>query len=408
MTDVLSVDTPKVVPPKSRHAALPLVAVAGVRGKSTIVWILERMLRSAGRTVGVWSSTGVYVQGERQTGELGPWTRVLEATQSGELDVAVQELETALVNGVGLPEQIYPLAAISTLCGNNEECVISPEASLGARAQAIVARAVRPDGVLVLNGDDNGVLEAGDHTSADIVLFALHHENPALRRHLRAGKAAVWVRDGRVIVGTSANERHIIDVAGAHFTLDGTLTFQVQNLLCAVALAVGLGLPDSAIREGLREFEPDPARLPGSCNIFHVRHSTVIVDSARQVWTLRSLARGIRHQPHRRMITVSGCFPHLNAFQVVEAGRILGRLGGAVILHAEEMHRDNIDLMIDGIAQNEVPPLVLSMPGEQEAFDHALRMVGENSLCLLITEDVDSAVAAIERLDRSPSLRPQK
>jgi cyanophycin synthetase len=398
MTDVLSVETPKVMPPKVRHTALPLVAVAGVRGKSTIVWILERMLRSAGRTVGVWSSTGVYVQGERQTGELGPWTRVLEATQSGELDVALQELETSLVNGVGLPEAIYPIAAISTLCGNNEECLISPEASLGARAQAIVARAVRPDGVLVLNGDDNAVLEASADTAAEIVLFALHHENPALRRHLRAGRAAVWVRDGRVIVGTAANERHLLDVVDARFTLDGTLTFQVQNLLCAVALAVGLGIPDSAIREGLREFEPDPDRLPGSCNIFRVRNSTVIIDSAHQVWALRSLARGIRHQPHRRMITVTGCFPLLSNFQIVEAGRILGRLGGAVILHAEEMHRSNIDLMIDGIAQNEVPPLVLSMPGEQEAFDHALRMIGDGSLCLLITDDVDSAVAAIKRL----------
>lgn len=400
MTDVLSVETPKVMPPKARHAALPLAAVAGVRGKSTIVWLLERMLRSAGRTVGVWSSTGVYIQGERQTGELGPWTRVLEAAQSGELDVAVQELETSLVNGVGLPEAIYPIAAISTLCGNNEECLISPEASLGARAQAIVARAVRPDGILVLNGDDHAVLEAGDHTAAEIVLFALHHENPALRRHLRGGKAAVWIRDGRVVVGTSANHRHLLDVIDARFTLDGTLTFQVQNLLCAVALAVGLGIPDSAIREGLREFEPDPGRLPGSCNIFRVRNSTVIVDSAVQVWTLRSLVRGIRHQPHRRMITVTGCFPHLANFQIIEAGRILGRLGGAIILHADETHRANIDLMIDGIAQNEVPPLVLSMPGESEAFDHALRMIGDGSLCLLITDDVDTAVAAIERLRR--------
>src|SRR6185312_3845780 len=241
MTDVLSIETPEVAHRASRHIALPLVAVAGVRGKSTIVWILEHMLRSAGRTVGVWSSTGVYIQGDRQTGELGPWTRVLEAAQSGELDVAVQELETSLVNGVGLPEAIYPLAAISTLCGNNEECLISPEASLGARAQAIVARAVRSDGVLVLNADDNAVLQAGEQTAADIVLFALHHENPALRRHLRAGKAAVWVRDGRVVVGSSTNERSLLDVADARFTLDGTLTFQVQNLLCAVALAVGLG-----------------------------------------------------------------------------------------------------------------------------------------------------------------------
>lgn len=400
MTDVQSIEAARITRHTAKLSRLPLVGVAGVRGKSTIVWLLNHMLHTSGQTVGVWSSTGVYIDGVRQVGELGPWSQVLGAAQAGQLDVALQELETPLVTGVGLPEGIYPLAAISTLCGNNEECLISPEASQGALAQAIVARAVRPDGVLILNGDDHAVLEAAEHTSASIVVFALHHENPALRRHLRAGKAAVWVQDGRVVVGTRSIHRSLIDVSEAHFTLDGALTFQVQNLLCAVALAVGLEVPDSAIREALRTFSPDPVRLPGSCNILRAGSATVVVDSARQVWTLRSLTRGIRHQHHRRMITVSGCFPHLPDYQVVEAGRLLGRLGGAVILHAEEVHRANIDLMIDGIAQNEVPPLVLSMLDEQEAISHAMRMLGDGSLCLLVTEDVDGAVAAVQRHNR--------
>jgi len=397
MTDVQSIEAARVTRQTAHRSSLPLVAVAGVRGKSTIVWLLNEMLQAAGRSAGVWSSTGVYIDGVKQDGELGPWSHVLSAAQSGELDVAVQELETPLVTGVGLPEHIYPLAAISTLCGNNEECLISPEASQGAVAQAIVARAVRPDGLLILNGDDHAVLEAAEHTSAELVLFALHHGNPALRRQLNNGGAAVWVRDGHVFVGTRSINRQVLDIADAHFTLEGALTFQVQNLLCAVALAVGLDIPDSAIREALRRFTPDPVRLPGSCNIIQVQNATVVIDSARQVWTLRSLTRGIRHQHHRRMITVSGCFPHLPDYQIVEAGRLLGRLGGAVILHAEEMHRANIDLMIDGIAQNEIPPLVLSMPDEQEAISHAMRMIGDGSLCLLVTDDVDQAVAAVQR-----------
>ncbi len=397
MTDVQSIEAAKVTRMTSKQSHLPLVGVAGVRGKSTIVWLLNQILRAAGQSVGVWSSTGVYVNDQRLPGELGPWTQVLDDARTGKLDVALQELETPLVTGVGLPEGIYPLAAISTLCGNNEECLISPEASQGAAAQTIVARAVRSDGVLILNADDHAVLEAAEHASAEIVVFALHHENPALRRHLRSGGAAVWVHDGRVVVGTRSINRHIIDVGEAHFALDGALTFQVQNLLCTVALAVALNVSDSAIREGLRTFSPDPDRLPGSCNIFQVGSATAVVDSARQVWTLRSLTRGIRHQHHRRMITVSGCFPHLPDYQVVEAGRLLGRLGGAVILHAEQIHRANIDLMIDGIAQNEVPPLVLSMPDEQEAISHAMRMLGDGSLCLLITDDVDGAVVAIQR-----------
>ncbi|CCF83273.1 hypothetical protein NITHO_2160004 [Nitrolancea hollandica Lb] len=54
-------------------------------------------------------------------------------------------------------------------------------------------------------------------------------------------------------------------------------------------------------------------------------------------------------------------------------------------------------MLMDGIAQNEIPPLVLTMPGENQAIEHALKMIGEGDLCLLITDDVPTAIGAIER-----------
>lgn len=375
--------------------ALPLVAIAGTRGKSTIAWLLESILSEANWSTGIWSTTGVYVDGMRQAGELGPWSRVIEAARNGALDVAVQELETALVTGVGLPAQIYPLAAISTLCGNNDECLISDQAAQGARAQTIVARAVRPDGRLILNADDQAVLNAAEHTEAEIVLFSIHRDNPAMRRHLEAGRFGVWTADGYVVAGNETSHRSVVSVEEAAFTLDGALIFQVQNLLCAVAMALVLGLPDEAIRAGARQFRPDPDRLPGRCNIVHTGGATMLVDSAEQVWTLRTLVRGVRHQPHRRTIIVSGTFPHVPESQTLDAGRLLGRLGGAVILHADEDHRSRLDQIIEGIAQNEIPPLVLSMPSEAKAIEHAIRMLGDGDLCLLITSDIQNAFAAI-------------
>src|SRR5690606_19562032 len=122
-----------------------------------------------------------------------------------------------------------------------------------------------------------------------------------------------------------------------------------------------LNVPDAAIRQGVQTFDPDPVRLPGSCNIFQKGGATIVLDSARHVWTLKSLIRGIRHQPHRRTIIVAGFFSHLPEDQIVEAGRLLGRLGGVVILHAET-DRPITELLKEGIAQNTIPPLVLSMP----------------------------------------------
>lgn len=375
--------------------ALPLAAVAGLRGKSTVVWLVNSMLQSAGRSVALWSSTGVYVNGERQEGELGPWGRALEALQAGQLDVAVQELETSTVTSVGLPQRIYPVAAVTTLCGNNEDCLISPEAAQGARAVAMLARAVRPDGDLVLNADDGAVRAAADMTTARVILYALHPENPALRRHLERGGCGVWADDGRIVLGTRMDQRGVIAIDAAHFTLGGALTFQVQNLLCAVAIAAALQVPDEAIRRAVSTFEPDPNRLPGSCNIIRLSGATLVIDGAHQVWTLRSLVRGIRHQPHRRMVTVSGCFPHLSEPQLIEAGRLLGRLGGAVILHALPEQRGMVDAMIEGISQNDIPPLVLSMPSEHEAIVHALRMLREGDFGLVVTGDAQGAAETI-------------
>lgn len=380
-----------------RRQALPLVGVAGLRGKSTIVWLLESMLTAAGQSSGVWSSTGVYVNRERQDGELRPWSAVLRDLTHGKLDFAVQELETTLVTSVGLPEGIYPLAAVSTLCGNNEDCLISPEAAQGELAQSIVARAVRSDGILILNADDNGVLAASEKTKADVILFALHPENPAMKRHLDRGGSGVWLEDGEIVIGNRLDHRNILSVSEAQFTLDGSLIFQVQNLLCAVALAAGLDLPDVAIRAGVIEFSPDPDRLPGSCNIIRRGAATILVDSARQIWTLRSLIRGIRHQPHRRTVIVADCFSHLAEPQIIEAGRLLGRLGGVVILHAHDFERALLDTVIDGIAQNEIPPVVLSMHDEAEAITQALRMLGDDGICLVITDDPATTIDVIER-----------
>jgi cyanophycin synthetase len=382
---------------RTTRPALPLVGVAGTRGKSTVAWLLETMLTAAGRSVGLWCSTGVYVRGERRDGELGPWSQVLEMVATGALDVAIQELETTMVTAVGLPEHIYPLAGISTLCGNNEACLISPEAARGALAQSIVARAVRPDGLLVLNTDDQAVFGAAEETAADVVLFALRRDNPFMRRHLDNGGCGVWVEDGVVLIGSGFDVREIVAVTEVGFTLDGTLMLQVQNLLCATAMAAALELPDVAIREGATRFNPDPVRLPGSCNILPVNGGTVVLDSVRQVWTLRSLIRGIRHQIKRRTIIVSGCFSHLPTAQVAEAGRLLGRPGGVVILHSQDVHGPLIDVLMDGIAQNEIPPLVLTMPAEVHGIEHALRMIGEGDLCLMITDDIAAAASAIDR-----------
>jgi cyanophycin synthetase len=380
--------------------SLPIVAIAGTRGKSTVAWLLNEILVAQNLKIGLWTTTGVFKNGQHLVGELGPWSEVMKSLASGDLDVAIQELENSVVTGVGLPEHTYPIAAVSSLCGNNDECLISSEAAQGARAQHIVARAVRPDGVLVLNADDHAVMMAAEDTSASVTLFGLHPDNPVLRHHIDEGGNAVWLDGTRVVAGNTWNPDVISDISRAAFTLNGSLTFQLQNLLCAVALAWNMGIDRGAIADGIESFDPHVELMPGSCNILKHGDATILLDSARHVWTVRSLVRGIRDSSFRRTIVVTDCFHHLDEEHTVEAGRLIGRVADVVVTQGHESKDPSLEHFKAGLANNDVPPLVFTMPTEIDGIERAIRMLDPHDLCLILTQEVNEAVARIRAVSR--------
>jgi len=354
--------------------------------------MLDAIAQAAGTTRGCWASSGVYANGERQAGELGPWLRVVQGIRSGDLELGIQELEAPTTVAAGLPPRSYPLAVLTTLCANNEACLVTPETQLERRALGVVTQAVADDGVIVASADDFAVVELVRHRDVECMLYALSRDNPALQRHLDAGGAGAWVEDGHIRLGTNA---HFDDVLNAHAipaTLEGKLIFQIQNALAATCAATLLGFDYSMISEALATFAPDPARQPGGCNIVHYGGATILVDAPTQIWPLRMLARGIRHQPRRRTIVVSSTFPHLRLEDIADAGRVLGNLGALVLIDIHGADAARLDALKEGIASAATPAVVLPMSGELQAIDHLLNVIGSGDVGLILVSDPESAL----------------
>jgi cyanophycin synthetase len=349
--------------------------------------MLTRILQARGRALAGWLSSGVYVDGERVDGELGPWSRVVLAARHGEIDLALQEMAASTVVGAGLPAGTYPMAIITTLCGNNESCLLNPDTRLERRGLEIVARSVRDDGLIVANADDFDVLEIARERGCTRLLFALHRDNPGLQQHLREGGRGAWPDDGVLIVGDAREARAIVPLADIPATLDGAILFQVQNALAATVAAWELGCDADTIAGALREFAPDPAVQPAASNIVRFNSATLLVDAPMQIRSLRMLVRGIRHTPHRRRIVVTGCFPGMGDDDVRDAGRILGDFGGIVLLHGENATIERMDLIKEGIAAAQVPPIVLAVPDELRAIDHVLNTIAPGDVALIIADN---------------------
>lgn len=365
---------------------MPLVAIAGARGKTTVAWMLQEIAEELRWSTGSWLSSGVYVDGVAQPGELAPWKRVVMAARYGELDLVLQEMIAPTVVGAGLPAQSYPGAIITTICGNDDHCRYSPETTLELRALSVLAGAIRPDGVIVGNADDALVADFVEQHPAEGVLFALNRENPVLQHHLERGGRAAWVERGWLCFGTTNDAVKVVQSRLIPATLDGALLLQVQNALAATAFALCAGAAPEAVAAALKRFLPSPERQPGSCNVYALNGARVLVDSHVRLWSLRMLLRGIRRWRHRRIVVATGCFPELDRDEAREAGVMLSSVAEVVMLHAGAERFERVNEIRAGAVSNASPAVVLVRPHEAGALDWLFANLGREDIGLVISE----------------------
>src|SRR5699024_3565591 len=98
-----------------RSGLLHVIGVSGTRGKSTVLRLVEAMIKESHLRCATWTDMGVQIRGRRQRGELAGWSRALSRLSEGTIDLALQELDWNTVNAVGLPPQSYPVMAITGL-----------------------------------------------------------------------------------------------------------------------------------------------------------------------------------------------------------------------------------------------------------------------------------------------------
>jgi cyanophycin synthetase len=378
-----------------------VIGVAGSRGKTTIVRLLNAIFQQMGLRTALWTDQGVEINGRRQGGELVPWSRALQRLAAGELDVAIQELDWSLVHAVGLPPRTYPVVAITNLCVNNDSCMIRTESLIAGRALRTLRAAAHPDGVLVLSGEDFSVGDHGEGLSSAAILVGLSRDTPLVRNHLQAGGAAVWTKQHEILAGTTESAISVGSVEALSFALGGAIGFQVHNALMVTAIARSCGIPADMIGVALSQFEVPATAMPGSFNVLKIGEAVAVVDRPAPSWFLRTPLRGIFHvQPGIRLLTVAGLMECVPDDDLVETGRLLGRAGGALILHSIGDRPERMSLLRQGIAANEVPPVVIHVGTERQAINRAMAMLRPDDLVFILADQPASVLRAIHRAQR--------
>jgi cyanophycin synthetase len=378
-------------------AALPIVAVTGSVGKTTTASLLDRLARGVGRRTVTWLDDGVAIDGRAEDGELRPWGRGLQLLLQRELDLAIQELPAATVQAVGLPASAYQAAIVTNLALNDAELAATPRAARQAAANQIVAAAVHPAGVIVLNADDLAVADLAQATSAASVLWALRRQSPPLARSLKQGGRGLYLGDDRIVWEAAGDRRDLGPIHQLPFTLGGAALMQTQNALAALATGLALGLPGEDLIVAARRVEETPSVCERTLAIRRTFRCRTIVAEARCLLAFRGLARlmGRLTPSPTRVVGVVAWPTSLADWEARETARALAKLFALLYLHGPGS-AEAADLVREVRPADRLPAFCVPVESELDAVRRLVKIAASGDVLLLVGARAASTLALLE------------
>ena len=268
--------------PPGTPSRIPIAAVTGTNGKTTTARILAHIHKLAGHHVGLTTTDGVYIDGQRTvTGDMTGPVATRMVLRDPSVDVAVLEIARGGLLRAGMGVRHCDVGAVLNVKADHLGLRGIGTLEQLAEVKRIVVEVARD--TAVLNADDPLCLKMADYTQAEHVCYVtMDPTHELVGEHIKAG--------GRGVVLESGIKGQMITLydRGAHIpllwthlipaTLEGRALHNVQNAMFAAAMAFSMGLKLEDIRHGLRTFDTTFFQAPGRMNIYDEHPFKVILD----------------------------------------------------------------------------------------------------------------------------------
>ncbi|MCU0647099.1 MAG: cyanophycin synthetase [Gemmatimonadaceae bacterium] len=268
--------------PKQAPATIPIAAITGTNGKTTTSRMLAHIHKLAGKRVGLTTTDGVYIDGQRTVeGDMTGPTAARIVLSDPSVQVAVLETARGGLLRAGMAMRHVDVGAVLNVAADHlGQKGIETLEDLAEIKRTVVEIATD---TAVLNADDPLVLRMAAYTESKHVCYVTMDANHQLvREHIRAGGRAVALEAGvnGQMITLYDNGAHI-PLLWTHLipaTLEGKARFNVQNAMFAAGMAFAMGVRLEDIRHGLRTFDASFFQAPGRLNVYNEHPFRVLFD----------------------------------------------------------------------------------------------------------------------------------
>ncbi|MGQ0549579.1 MAG: UDP-N-acetylmuramoyl-L-alanyl-D-glutamate--2,6-diaminopimelate ligase [Armatimonadota bacterium] len=315
---------------------LQVIGVTGTNGKGATTYLIEAMLRRAGRPCGIIGTMGVVVDDEVQTSdrttpeapELQRALRMMveRGREYAAVEVASHALALERVTGCR-----FAVGVFTNLTRDHLDFHHTMEAYRAAKARLFAT--VDPSGWVVLNADDPAADVMRAVTRARVMTYGLHRSADVRGRDL-----SLHLRGSEFTADTPAGTvRVALRLAGA---------FNVANALAALAVGLTQDVPLATIGEALATMPGVPGRFEA---VEEGQPFAAVVDYAHTPDGLENVLRTAREITRGRLIAVFGCGGDRDRTKRPLMGHIAARWADHVIATSDNPRSEDPQAIIDEI-----------------------------------------------------------
>jgi UDP-N-acetylmuramoyl-L-alanyl-D-glutamate--2,6-diaminopimelate ligase len=322
---------------------LHVIGVTGTNGKTTITYLIEAILQEAQKKTGMIGTVqqrfdGKEIPSSHTTPESIEIHRILKEMKDHGVNDAVMEVSSHAVEMRRVEHVMFDSVIFTNLTPEHLDYHKSMELYFEAKKRLFTQ--LLPKG----KGTHRAILNAEDRYSLKLVDILKNHPvwtystQPQSKWDFFVQN---WQSSLEGMKATIATPAGIIEISSR---LIGS--FNLSNILAAIAAAVNFEIPLSVITAAIEKFSGVPGRLEKIENTLGIH---ILVDYAHTPDALKNVLKTIKDLDPSRILTVFGCGGDRDRSKRPIMGREVARLSNIAILTNDNPRTENPQLIVQEI-----------------------------------------------------------
>lgn len=241
-----------IVQPRLAQLGVPIIAITGTNGKTTITRLLTRIYRIAGYNVGACSTYGVthnekFISKTDDAYGIGAW----KAAKCTNVDLLVLEVARGGLARWGMGFKKCRVGIVTNIYEDHLDYEGIHTVKQMAELKSAIPKATQKGGAIVLNADDPLVRGMAEKSKGEPIYFTMSEGNCEFDRVFYLKGDYIWKKIGTV-------EEPVIDVKEIPITLEGKRRFNIANVMAVLAAIEGvrkfISIDNDMVIKALKEF----------------------------------------------------------------------------------------------------------------------------------------------------------